>query len=55
MTGQTPIQLAEQILRLVGDADDNTARTALRIADELLQHRKRAEIDFHQECLTGDS
>lgn len=42
----TPVQLAEQIVRLVGDVDDNTARVALEIAKLLLIHRKSAEIEF---------
>ena len=42
----TPIQLAEAILKAMGDADDNTARTALEIAKLLLIHRKSAEIEF---------
>lgn len=55
MTGQTPIELAEEIVKVVGDADDNTAHSALEIAAILLRHRKSAEIDFHHECLTGGS
>jgi hypothetical protein len=51
----TPIQLAEEIVRLVGDADDNTAHTALQIAGLLLAHRKLAELDFHDECINDQS
>jgi hypothetical protein len=46
----TPVQLAEEILKMVGDADDNTARTALDIARLLIGHRKSAEIDFLSEA-----
>ena len=41
-----PCELAQEILKVVGDADDSTARIALKIADLLLMHRKDAEIDF---------
>jgi|AP3Bu8745761321_1050154.scaffolds.fasta_scaffold455695_1 hypothetical protein len=48
----TPIQLGQEILKLVSDADDNTARVALRIAELLLDHRKLAEIEFMQATAT---
>lgn len=48
----TPVQLAEEIVKVVGDADDNTARTALEIARLLLIHRKEAEIDFERDCFS---
>ena len=41
-----PTQLAEEIMKLVGDADDSTARAALEMAGILLRHRREAEIDF---------
>jgi hypothetical protein len=41
-----PIELAQQVLRVVGDADADTAHTALEIARLLLNHRERAAIDF---------
>jgi hypothetical protein len=51
----TPTQLAEEVLKVVGDADDGTARTALEIARLLLLHRGDAEIEFHRHCLNeGD-
>ena len=34
-----PSQLAEEIVKLVGDADDSTARAAIEIAQILLRHR----------------
>ena len=47
MTGQQhPCRLAEEIVKLVGDADDCTARIALEIAEALLRHRKIAEMEF---------
>ena len=49
----TPQALAEEVLKVVGDADENTAHTALKIADLLLTHRKMAEIDFHQQCFNA--
>jgi hypothetical protein len=59
VTGQresmTPVQLAEEIVRVVGDADDNTANTAIKIAELLLLHRTMAEINFRKECLTSAS
>ena len=48
----TPVQLAAEIVKVVGDADDNTARTALEIARLLLIHRKEAEIDFERDCFS---
>jgi hypothetical protein len=54
VTGQresmAPVQLAEEIVRVVGDADDSTARAALDIAGILLQHRKESEIAFLSEA-----
>ncbi len=44
----TPVQLAEAIMRLVGDADDDTARCGLRIAAILLEHRTSARIEFER-------
>jgi hypothetical protein len=44
-----PVQLAEEIMKLVGDADDSTANAALEIARVLLYHRKQAEIEFVSE------
>lgn len=42
----TPVQLAEEIVKLVGDADSSTAQTALAIARLLLIHREESAIDF---------
>jgi hypothetical protein len=45
------MQLAEEVMKVVGDADNNTAHTALQIARLLLLHRSDAESDFHRECI----
>ena len=50
-----PVQLAEEIVKVVGDADDCTAHSALQIAEILLKHRKQAEIEFQRGCLSGES
>jgi hypothetical protein len=42
----TPVQLAEEIVKQIGDADRDTAVTALEIARLLVNHRERAAIDF---------
>ena len=44
----TPVQLAEEIVKVVGDADSDTAQTALAIARLLLQHRDSAAIEFER-------
>ncbi|HWZ84068.1 MAG TPA: hypothetical protein VNW47_15670 [Terriglobales bacterium] len=43
-----PIQLAEEIVRIVGDASDCTASTAIQIAQLLLSHRNMELIDLQQ-------
>lgn len=48
----TPNQLADEIVRLLGDADSSTAQTALGITRLLLLHRDEAEIEFHRHCVT---
>jgi hypothetical protein len=49
VTGQHPCKLAEDVLKVIGDADDGTARIALEIAAALLRHRKIAEMEFLSE------
>jgi hypothetical protein len=44
----TPQRLAEEVFRLVGDADYDTAQTALAIARLILQHRDCAAIEFER-------
>jgi hypothetical protein len=46
----TPIQLAEEVIKVVGDADSGTARTALEIARLLLLHREEAAQEFERNC-----
>lgn len=48
----TPTQLAEEIIRIVRDADGNTASTAIRIAELLLVHRTLAESEFNLQCIS---
>lgn len=48
---RTPVQLAEEIVKIVGDFDDNTAHIALQIARLLLEHRQLAELEFRRLCL----
>lgn len=43
---QSPVQLAEQIVKQFGDTDHDTAVFALEIARLILNHRERAAIDF---------
>ena len=50
----TPQSLAEEVLKVVGDADSDTARTALDIASLLLGHRDRACIEFEKQCITDE-
>jgi hypothetical protein len=52
---KTPGELAEDVIRLMGDADSNTAHTAMRIAELLLTHRDHAQLDFDRQMLTGQS
>jgi hypothetical protein len=44
-----PIELAEEVMKVVGDAQVNTALTALRITRLLILHREDAAIDFTQD------
>jgi hypothetical protein len=48
----TPTQLAEEIFKVVGDTDSDTAKTALEIARLLLIHRELARITFEHRCST---
>jgi|HubBroStandDraft_6_1064221.scaffolds.fasta_scaffold75983_3 hypothetical protein len=47
----TPIQLAEEIVKVVGDADSGTALTALQIARLLILHREDAALEFERSCV----
>lgn len=49
VTGQHPCKLAEEILKLMDDADTLTASIALEIAEALLRHRRAAETQFLNE------
>jgi hypothetical protein len=46
----TPVRLAEEIVKQVGDADHDTAVTALDIARLLLFYRERAATHFTSEA-----
>jgi len=50
----TPVQLAEEVVKVVGDADSSTALTALQIARLLILHRDDAMIDFERTA-SGES
>jgi len=45
-----PIQLAEQIMKMVGDHDSETAQTALQIVRLLISHRDCCAIAFELNC-----
>jgi hypothetical protein len=49
------VQLAEEIVKIVGDADLSTAQTALAIARLLLIHREEAAIEFDRSFPSGES
>jgi hypothetical protein len=42
-TDNSPITYAEEIAAILHSADTNTARTALRIAETLLEHKVNVE------------
>jgi hypothetical protein len=46
----TPTQLAEEIFKVVGDTDNNTAYFALDIARIILAHREAAQREFERKC-----
>jgi len=48
-----PSELAKRLVKELGDADSNTALTALQIARLLILHREQAVGDFQQECRTN--
>lgn len=50
-----PVQLAEEIVKVVGDADSSTALTALDIARLLIVHREEAAIKFERDCVSDQS
>jgi hypothetical protein len=51
----TPQKMADELLKTIGDADSNTAHTALKIAELLLVHRDHAQLDFERELLNDPS
>ena len=50
----TPIQLAVEIGNIAGDADCDTALTALEITRLLLIHRSKAQAEFERRCIIGE-
>ncbi len=50
-----PTDLAEQLVKTLGDADSNTAHTALKFAELLLVHRDHAQLDFDRQLLSDPS
>ena len=56
MTGQNdPIQIAAEFFKQLGDVDQNTAITALTIAQLLITHREASINDFSNELVSADS
>ena len=51
----TPQELANRLMETLGDADSNTAHTALKIAALLLAHRDHAQLDFDRQLLSEAS
>jgi len=49
-----PQELADAIIKALGDADSNTAHTALKIAQLLLIHRDHAHLDFDRQLLNDE-
>lgn len=54
-TIEAPNGLAEKVVKMLGDADYDTAHTALRIAELLLQHRHTALMNFEIDCIKARS
>jgi hypothetical protein len=50
----TPQELANQIVKTLGEADSNTAHTALKIAQLLLTHRDHEQLDFDRQLLSDE-
>jgi hypothetical protein len=48
-----PVELAKRLVKELGEADPNTALTALQIARLLVLHRGESLGDFLQECRTN--
>jgi hypothetical protein len=51
---QAPETLAQELIKTLGDADENTAGAAMEIAQILRRHRRIAQIEFEQECATAE-
>jgi hypothetical protein len=54
LANATPTQLAEEIFKVVGDTDNNTAYFALHMARLMLSHREAAQREFEHRCSTED-
>jgi len=50
----TPQELATEIVKTLGEADSNTAHTALKIAELLLIHRDHGQLDFDRQLLNDE-
>lgn len=50
-----PSELAKRLIKELGEADSNTALTALQIAKLLVLHREESVDDFLQECRTNEA
>ena len=47
---QTPESLAAELIKTLGDADEDTVDAAIDIARVLLRHRRLAQLRFETEC-----
>jgi hypothetical protein len=50
-----PQDLANELVKMLGDADSNTAHTALKIAELLLVHRDHDQLNFDRNLLSDQS
>jgi hypothetical protein len=51
---QPPETLAQEILKTLADADENTTHAAIEIVCVLLRHRRTAQTQFEQECQSAE-
>jgi hypothetical protein len=47
---QAPELLAQELLKALGDADEDTVDAAIDITQTLIRHRRRAQSKFEAEC-----
>lgn len=51
---KSPVELAGEIFKMLGDVDYNTALTAIKISKLLLSHREVGAIEFVTETINED-